>query len=130
MGLVADRMREAAAKADKRLTRDTLDGILEDAHDVFCFSETASYQQRAHSYIALYGVERPKCAENTAVMACVYDLIARTRDLCGGDAAQKALAERDARIEELEGRLASARKALTEMAGLCEHAADACVKGE
>lgn len=52
-----------------------LAAVLDDAEAVFGYSDRETYQDRAHAYIERRGVARQ--AGDTAVLACVRDLVAR-----------------------------------------------------
>ena len=52
-----------------------LAAVLNDAEAVFGYSDLETYQDRAHAYIERRGVARQ--AGDTAVLACVSDLVAR-----------------------------------------------------
>ena len=52
-----------------------LAAVLADAVAVFGYSDRETYQDRAHAYIERRGVARQ--AGDTAVLACVRDLVAR-----------------------------------------------------
>lgn len=120
MGIVADAMRKAERKAGERLERDSIEAVMEDAHDTFRFTKSSSYGQRAHAYIDAYGIESVRTKDGTAVLSVVEDLIGRAIAL---GAAEPSLA---GRVEELEGRLVDCGDVFERMEGLCREAKEAC----
>ena len=59
--------------------RDSIDQILEDADEVFCFRQDERPQERAHRYLERYQVARN--VSDTAMQRVARHLVERTKEL-------------------------------------------------
>lgn len=80
--------------------KDSLEDILEDLDEVFCFDPDATYQSRAHDYLNRYEV--PRTFNDTAVQRVVHHLVSRAASLSYPDTDLKGLMVEEAtRLLEL-----------------------------
>lgn len=80
--------------------KDSLDDILEDLDEVFCFDKDATYQSRAHDYLNRFEV--PHSFNDTAVQRVVHHLVMRAASLSDPDTDLKGrMVEEATRLLEL-----------------------------
>ena len=97
---------------------DSVDDLLDDVQAAFCYRNDMTYQERAHEYIERMGVARE--TGDTAMQACVGDMVARALRLGAGGACIPGAADlasvgaASELVKSALGMLSSARRLLEE----------------